>query len=262
MKDENEFTILNDGVEKTNMSNLKNDNKSYILVIDSGNGGEYTLHYLRKYAINENFLFLKDVKNAPYGTKSKQELVRISLENVENILNHYDVKIIVLACNTLSTTVINEIKSHFQNIVVLGVTPDIETALEYDGDTLVLSTTATLKLGKIDEKYVGNKNIYFVSFDDLAKKIDDNLDNLDVIIPVLEEKLKCYKNCKNVVLGCTHYNLIKSQLRKVLNDDVRFFENSQKVALKVKEILDATNLGEEKKEHGKVKILYDSNIKD
>ena len=233
---------------------MKNENKSYILVIDSGNGGEYTLHYLRKYAMKEDFLFLKDVKNAPYGEKTKQELLRISINNINGVLKRYNIKMIILACNTLSTTIINEIRSQYQNVMVLGVTPDIETALEYDGEILVLSTTATLKLGKIDTKYRDNKRVHFVGFDNLAKMIDDNLHNLDSLIPYLENNLNEYKNVKNVVLGCTHYNLIKSQLKNVLNEDVKFFENSEKVALEMRESLKVLNLSESKqKENVQVK---------
>lgn len=230
----------------------KND---YILVLDSGNGGEYTLHYLRKYAKNENFLLFKDIENAPYGTKSKQQLYDICLKNLNNILSIYNVKIIVLACNTLSTTVINKIRKKFKELTILGVTPEIKKAVKTNKKTLVLSTTATLKLGAIDKEYKTNKNIKFVCFDNLAKMIDDNLHNLDYLLPYLKFELGEYKDYKNVVLGCTHYNLIRPQLKKVLGNDIKFYENSQNVAIKMRKYLVKQSLLNTQNKNGKTKII-------
>ena len=232
-------------------SDINSKNSGYILVIDSGNGGEYTLHYLRKFAPKEHFIMFKDVLNSPYGTKTIEELKNICEKNINILTKRYNVKMIILACNTLSTTVLKYVRKKFRDVTILGVTPNIKRAVRTNKKTLVLSTTATLKLGKIDKDYIENLGVKFVSFDNLAKMIDDNLHNLDSLIPYLDSSLKEYKDTQNVVLGCTHYNLIKSQLKKVLNEDIVFYENSNNVAKTMKKCLVKQNLLNTHNKNGK-----------
>ena len=218
----------------------KND---YILVLDSGNGGLYTLKLLEKKLPNENFVFYKDVINAPYGNKTKKQLLQITTKNLTDLLVKYNCKAVVFGCNTLSVVVLNDIKKIFKNIKFFGVFPPIKKALIDNKNTLVLSTYATLKMGKIDKNYKYLKNINFIGFKDLAKKIDENIDNLDNLLGFLSENLKKYKNINNVVLGCTHFNLIKDQLRMILNNkNIVFYEGSVRTAKRVKNYLIKNNL--------------------
>ena len=222
------------------------------MVIDSGNGGEYTLHFLRKECWNENFIFLKDIDNAPYGNKTKDLLLKITINNINKIKSQYDIKMIVFACNTLSTTILNEIKSYYKDLTVLGVKPLIK--VKNNEKTLVLSTNSTLKLGHIDSKYEKNKNVIFIGFDDLAKRIDENLSNLDSLLPYLLDKLKNIGNVDNISLGCTHFNLIKSQLKQIFGN-VKFYENSPFVARKMKYFLKKKNLNCKDIEKGRTIII-------
>lgn len=227
--------------------------ENYILVIDSGNGGGYTLHYLRKECINENFLFLKDIHNAPYGNKTKKELLRISINNIDKIKQKYNIKAVVFACNTLSTTILNEIKSHYKNMLILGVKPLIKQ--KKGKNTLVLSTTATLKLGHIDKNYQNVSNVFFVSFDDLAKRIDNNISDLNKLLPYLKQRLNTISNIDYCTLGCTHYNLIKPLLKQILGDNVVFYENSPAVAKRLKELLKKYDTETHSQKQGKTIIL-------
>lgn len=224
----------------------------YILVIDSGNGGEYTLSKIRDVLPNENYIMFKDVINAPYGNKSKKELLNITLKNIKNISTKYDVKLVLFACNTLSSIVLNEVRNKIDDIFIMGILPDIKGAMESGKKSLILTTYATLKIGKINKMYKADKNLKFIGFKKLAKMIDENKENLDVLLPFLRKKLKKYKKVENVVLGCTHFNLIKNQLKLVLNNEITFFENSEKVAINLKEILKSLSLLNKQKGEGKV----------
>lgn len=199
--------------------------KNNIIVIDSGNGGRNVCNILEKKFPKENFIMFQDIKNAPYGNKTKKQLLKITINNIKNISKQYKFKIIIFACNTLSTTILPQIKKVFPNIIFLGITPNIKDALNFKGKTLVLSTTSTLKIGKIDSDYKNNKNIRFVGFSNLAKMIDDNLTDLNKLVPFLRKRLSKFKNYNNIVLGCTHFNLITEQLMCVLNKNVKFFDN-------------------------------------
>ena len=223
---------------------------SYILVLDSGNGGEYTLNEIKKILPNENFIMFKDTRNSPYGNKNKRKLLTLTINNIESILQNYNIKLVVIACNTLSTTILNELKEYFNNICFVGVFPSVEEAVNSNKETLVLSTKSTLKLGKIDKNHKNNPKIRFYAFKHLAKMIDEHMNNLDYLLPYLNKKLRKYKNVKNVVLGCTHYNYIKPQLKKVLNNDIVFYENSFFTAKKVERLLKALSLKSKSKKKG------------
>lgn len=234
------------------------EQNDFILVIDSGNGGEYTLKQLQKQLPTENFIFFKDEKNAPYGNKSKKQLQNITKHNLKILLSKYKVKAVVFACNTLSVVVLKQIKKYLKNIKMIGVFPPIKKALSKNKRVLVLSTFATLNIGKIDKNYKDNKNVSFVGFKDLAKMIDENINNLDNLLTFLQKNLNIYSNIQNVVLGCTHFNLIKHQLRIVLNNKkLKFYEGSKLTTKRLKNYLIKKDLCNKSHKSGKViKLNY------
>ena len=86
---------------QNNNFNLENNTpKKSILVIDSGNGGKYTLNILIKFLPHENFIFFEDDTNVPYGKKSKKKLQKITQKNLNYLLKNYQIKLVIFACNT------------------------------------------------------------------------------------------------------------------------------------------------------------------
>ena len=81
--------------------------KNVIAVVDSGLGGKNILWACERLMPNENFVYFADAKNAPYGNKPRRELLKIAENLVQNVLDIYDPKIIVLGCNTLTAVSIN-----------------------------------------------------------------------------------------------------------------------------------------------------------
>ena len=185
-----------------------------ILIVDSGNGGKYTLSLLRRFLPVENFVYIEDNKNCPYGKKSKHRLKKICKDLLTSALKIYPAKIIVIACNTMSSVIDDKFKSKFK-MPILTVTPKIKN---YKKPTLVLCTSATRKYNKDIKNYSKSENIEICDFKDLAKKIDENVENLTLLQPYLDKKLKKYAkmNIRRVVLGCTHFNLIKTQIQNSL----------------------------------------------
>lgn len=194
--------------------NYKKNNAS-ILVLDSGNGGKYTLKKIKKVLPNENFIFVEDDKNCPYGEKNKQKLKKIAKKLIKNLNFIYNIKLIVLACNTLSSTCLESLTKQFPSIKIIPTLPVIKN---FKKPTLIICTKATQKYNLQVKKCKKNKNVFVEGFTDLAKKIDENIKNLDILQPFLDKSLKKYANMNisNVVLGCTHFNLIKKQITKSL----------------------------------------------
>lgn len=243
---------------------------SYILVIDSGNGGKYTLSKLKKIMPNEKYIYLEDDKNCPYGTKTKFILQKILVNLINFGLSNYPIKLIVIACNTLSSCLTNKMRNEF-SLPIITITPKI---LNSQKNMLVLCTSATKKYNRQLKTLSKNNNIYVKGFRNLAKKIDDNIENLNTLQSFLDKNLKKYAklNIRRVILGCTHYNLIRKQISNALlsnglimhenkyrrlngrynsnlpivltkqKKDLIFYENSENVALFAYKTLKALSL--------------------
>ena len=185
--------------------------EGFIAVIDSGIGGIAVLRQLALEMPNENFLYYGDNDNAPYGNKSKRELKELSIKNLDYILR-YPIKAIVLACNTLSVNVLNDV-IEYSGLPVFGVFPPIEKSVVEGGRTLLLSTVATASC------FNSNKWCDVVGFTTLADEIEKNafnLSDIDFDYCLKNKKVgkvvnkKCHY--KTVILGCTHYELIKNKI--------------------------------------------------
>ncbi len=186
-------------------------NDGYIAVLDSGIGGISVLKKIEKAFPYENFLYFGDNLNAPYGNRSRQNLLSLAIHNI-NIIKAYPVKMLVLACNTLSVNILNEIKE-YSNMVVFGIFPPVESLMCSGKKTILLSTVKTSEIFKSNDKFES------VGFYDLASSIESNLFCLERVnfLSCKTNSSLNLKNCKkgdfqNVILGCTHYNFIKTQI--------------------------------------------------
>lgn len=183
----------------------------YIAVLDSGIGGISLLNGLTHSLPNQNFLYFGDNDNAPYGNKSRRELLSIALKNVD-FIKRYKVKMIVLGCNTLSANFITEI-ADYSNVKTFGVFPPVERAIMSGGKTLLLCTKKT------SERFFGINGVDVVALTNLATDIEQNafnLKNVDV-----QHNLYKYSEGKfcdkkgyydNLILGCTHYEFVKNKI--------------------------------------------------
>ena len=224
--------------------------KKWILVIDSGIGGLYTLNKIKLKMPNENFLYFMDTLHSPYGNKSRSKLKNISNNIVEYFLKKYDIKLIVLACNTLSSICYEYLKLKYFNIPIVKIEPiNNETCLK-NKPTLILATKNTIKHNQLIKQLKKQKNIYCYGFRTLAKKIDNVFGDCERLKQYLYKKLVKYKNknIKNIILGCTHFNYIKKQLKSIFGKNINFVENSENVASQVYSILkDLKNMSKQKK---------------
>ena len=181
----------------------------FIAVLDSGVGGLSVLKELVQNFPNERFLYLGDKNNFPYGQKSKEQLFNITKSNI-NFLRKYDIKLLVLACNTLSVNLLNEIED-YSKIKTFGVFPPVQDdCLE---KTLLLCTKLTASI------YKSNERCDVVALNNLASIIENNFYNLhkiDFIDCIKEDAKGRFVNQKGyystVILGCTHYEFIKNQI--------------------------------------------------
>ena len=195
-------------------------------ILDSGIGGVTVLREILKQNIHAKFIYYSDSKNNPYGDKSEDEVYSIVKTIVDYLLDKGCVAI-VLACNTASAICVKRLREEYPDTLFIAIEPAYKMVHDYNpnGKTLVMATEGTIKSEKfltLFNKY-DNKNTILLPCKGLAELIEEGNDVK--INQYLDDNLSKYKDIDNVVLGCTHYPLIKKKIRRVLGD-VKFFDGS------------------------------------
>ena len=217
--------------------------KGNIGIFDSGIGGVTVLKELIKLLPNENYIYYSDSKNNPYGDKDDSQIINIC-DNIVKYLIEKNCKIIVIACNTASAKASDFLRNKYPDINFVAIEPAYKMVHDYayDKPTLVMATKGTIESEKFNlllKKY-DNHQTYLLPCIGLADLIE-NGNTLDVK-KYLNEHLDSYKEkVENVVLGCTHYPLIKEEISNVLGD-VQFFNGAPNLAKHLKKILEEKNL--------------------
>ena len=232
--------------------------KRNIGVFDSGIGGKTTLNEIVKLLPNENFIYYADSKNIPYGEKTEEELFGI----VCNIVDYFislDVKMIVIACNTATTRCISYLRDKYKDMLFVGTEPAVKVACDNNyKNTLVMATPLTVHSDRlnylIEENIKDNENIMLVSCDGLANAIENN--DEDRINYILHSLLDKYidMDINAIVLGCTHYPLIKDKIQNMFKNSV-LIDGNIGVAKRVKQLLTENNLLNNSDEIGNVKYI-------
>ena len=195
-------------------------------ILDSGIGGVTVLREILKQGINAKFIYYSDSKNNPYGDKSSDEVYSIVKTIVDYLLDKGCVAI-VLACNTASAICVKRLREEYPDTLFIAIEPAYKMVHDYNpkGKTLVMATEGTINSEKfltLFNKYDNHKTI-LLPCKGLAELIEEG--NEVKIDRYLDDNLSKYKDIDNVVLGCTHYPLIKKNIRKVLGN-VKFFDGS------------------------------------
>ncbi len=216
---------------------------SKIGLFDSGLGGLSVLSEIMKLLPNEDYLFYEDSINNPYGEKSEEELMNITSNITEYLLKN-DCKIIVIACNTATTSCMTKLREKYKDVIFVGTVPAIKVACDNNyKNILVIATPCTILSNKTNQLIKrfkkDNQNVYLVSCTGLANAIETN--NKKLIKELLDKYLTIYKDIDAIVLGCTHYIYIKDLIQKYY-PDATILDGNLGVAKRVKYILEENNL--------------------
>ena len=207
-------------------------------VFDSGIGGATVLKEILKILPNEEYIYYSDSKNNPYGDKTDKEIMEIC-DNIVKYLLEKDCKIIVIACNTASAKAVDSLRKKYNKIIFVAIEPAYKMVHDYayEKATLVMATKGTIESEKFQLLYkkYNNNNTYLLPCIGLADIIEQG--NNEKILDYLQETISHYKGkVENVVLGCTHYPLIKGEISQSLGN-VTFFDGAKRLANHLKDIL-------------------------
>lgn len=217
------------------------ENNQAIGIFDSGIGGTSIWNAIHELLPNEKTIYLADSKNAPYGQKSKEEIITLSMKNVDFLIN-MKCKLIVVACNTATTNAIRELRAKY-DIPFIGIEPAIKPAVTHSKTQIIgiLATQGTLNselFNKTAEKYQDTKII-----EQVGHGLVQLIENGEIESPEMTQLLESYlqpmikANIDYLVLGCSHYPYLIPQIKKILQEHIRIIDSGQAVAKQTQKLL-------------------------
>lgn len=216
-------------------------------IFDSGVGGTSIWHEIHALLPHENTIYLADSKYAPYGEKSKDEIISLSIKNTEFLLNK-NCKLIVVACNTATTNAIKTLRGMF-DVPFIGIEPAIKPAALNTKTKAVgiLATKGTLS----SELFHDTTNLFANDItvieqvgEGIVTLIEQGLLNTNAMKSLLKSYLKpmLSANIDYLVLGCTHYPYLIPQLLELLPKHVKIIDSGAAIARQTQAILEKNNL--------------------
>jgi glutamate racemase len=211
-----------------------------VAVMDSGVGGLCVLHEIRRILPREELLYFGDSAYAPYGEREPGELKAHILAEAERLL--LESKALVLACNTATALVIEELRGRYPDVPIVGMEPALKPALGVceDPRVLVLATALTLReerYANLTEKYGKTATVIGLPAPEIVKMVEAGAENSPEMDVYLSGLLAPYRTPAPdaVVLGCTHYSLIKKRIEKFYGAEV--FDGNEAVANRLRQVV-------------------------
>ena len=217
-------------------------NKNPIGLFDSGIGGTSIWKEIHQLLPNEDTIYLADSKNAPYGQKSKEEIIELCFKNTEFLLNQ-NCKLIVVACNTATTNAIKELRAKY-NVPFIGIEPAIKPAALHSKTQKIgiLATKGTLNselFYKNVEQFQEIQIIEQIGFG-LVELIEGGKIDSDELQELLLKYLNpmVQSNIDYLVLGCSHYPYLIPQIKKIIPKKITIIDSGEAVARQTKKVLE------------------------
>lgn len=234
-------------------------------VFDSGLGGLTVLKEIMKIMPGESIVYFGDSGRAPYGVKSKETVIKYTIQDIRFLLSH-DIKMIVIACNTASACSLDIVKNSFNIPVVEVIKP---------GAAMGVRRTKNKKIGVIGTTATISSGVYERAISEIDNEIQVYSKACPLFVPLAEEgpewwesditykiALKYLGPLKNsgvdaLILGCTHYPLLQNTISRVMGDNVELVSSALEVARVVKTVVSQNKLVADEK-RGAIYRFYTS----
>ena len=208
----------------------------YIAVFDSGVGGISVLRQLRRIMPEENYLYFGDSANAPYGSRSTEDVRRLTLAAAKRIFTEYPVKALVVACNTATSAAIGLLRTQYPETIIIGIEPALKLAADHfpGGNIGVMATEVTLREEKFDllmHRFDGGCTIHKIPAPGLVRLIESGRGDSEETLRYLRQLLEPYiGRLDALVLGCTHYPFVKHNIQGILGPGTEVLHGGQGTA--------------------------------
>ena len=236
--------------------------ENYIAVFDSGVGGISVLRHLVRLMPGERFLYFGDSANAPYGSRSTEEVRRLTLAGAAYLLENYPLKALVIACNTATAAAVKHVRERYPDLIVIGIEPALKVAADHfpGGRIGVMATQVTLREEKFDlllHRFDRDCTITKIPAPGLVQLVEQGKVDHPETDALLHGILDPYVGKLDaLVLGCTHYPFAAAAIGRVLGPEVRLLEGGGGTARETRRRLEKAGLLEQGP--GEVKIINSS----
>ncbi|MCK4256993.1 glutamate racemase [candidate division WOR-3 bacterium] len=214
-------------------------------IFDSGIGGLTVAREIITTLPNEDVIYFGDTARVPYGSKSKETITRFSKEIVEFLLEK-GVKLIVVACNTASSNALSELKSVYKNIPFVGViNPGVKKALSVANRVIgIIGTKATIGSGIYSTALGDRYMVIQKACPLLVPIVEEDLVEKPFTEKIVEFYLHSLKRERvdTLILGCTHYPMLKSVIQNAMGSEVKLVDSAVEVARFVRILLNKKDI--------------------
>jgi glutamate racemase len=219
------------------------NNESAIGVFDSGIGGLTVLQKIIETLPKENTVYLGDTARAPYGTKSVETVLRYSFENTEFLVQK-GVKAVVVACNTSTAIALTQLRDSLSIPVIGVIEPGVRRAIKSTKNKKVgvIGTEATIQSGAYTralKEVDGGVEVYSRACPLFVPLVEEGWTDNDVVEMTVKAYLGSLKQSgiDALILGCTHYPLLKKAIREFIGSGVRLVDSAEETAREVETTL-------------------------
>ncbi len=224
------------------------DCRAPVAVFDSGLGGISVLRELVRTLPRENYLYFGDSLHAPYGTKTPQEVITLSLQAADRLLSQ-GTKALVVACNTATSAAIRTLRKTYPELAIVGTEPAIKPAVERHpgGRILMLATAMTVqeeKFQRLKAQYDDQAQIIPIACSGLMEYVEQGVLRGAEVEGYLLDKLEPYLKVPidAVVLGCTHYPFLRGAIRRIVGRRPEIIDGSIGIARQLERRLEEQGL--------------------
>lgn len=219
-------------------------------IFDSGVGGLTCISHLLGELPEERVIYFGDTARTPYGSKTVNTIKRHTMEIVDFLVSQ-DVKMIVIACNTISCVCLPILKEHFPDIPIVGIVEPaaikVAKVCDKNSNVGIIATKATISSGiydKLIHEFNPNINVFGATAPMFVPLIEEGIINdpiMDLTIRRYMDRFVSDNKLDTLVLGCTHYPIIRKHISR-LYPDLRIINPSYEIAARVKEVLSEKNI--------------------
>ena len=220
----------------------------YIAVFDSGVGGISVLRHLRAAMPGERFLYFGDSANAPYGSRTTEEVRQLTLAAADKLTKEYPVKALVIACNTATAAAVKQVRAAYPDLIVIGIEPALKVAADHfpGGRIGVMATEVTLREEKFDlllHRFDANCTITKIPAPGLVQLVEAGKTDSPEVDALLHTILDAYAGQLDaLVLGCTHYPFAAKAISRVLGETVPLLDGGPGTARETRRRLEKADL--------------------
>lgn len=222
---------------------MHSTNSKPIGVFDSGIGGLTVVHALTKHLPHENIVYFGDTARVPYGPKSPQVVREYAAQDVDFLISK-DVKMVVIACNTVSAVALDVVQKHAKVPVVGVIVP---------GSAAAVASTHKKRIGVIGTRATINSNAYTHAIRQVNHTIQVFAKECPLFVPLAEEGWVDHRatamiakeylfpltleKIDTLILGCTHYPILRDAIQAAVSDNVTLIDSGEATAIEVGNIL-------------------------